>query len=205
MTMWLVEMFAQHGVDLLLGSTALLGLGALAMWMHQRPIHVQRMGELTLLAVMGWLVLAVVPMPRFEWGRAVQPDATPLSAELETHFLSQDGVPDELPAERGSEPIHMSSSSAADTAVDAAGLEEPGPLPALESASVAPTVLGGRPLGNWSDLRVPAGVEAPVAQSMPAASNPPLPWARLGLPSSWAAPRWPRATCCWDSCGCVAS
>ncbi len=65
--LFLVELFAEHGLGLLFGSTALLGLGALAMSMHQRPIHIQRVGELTLLGVMVWLTLAVVPMPRFDW------------------------------------------------------------------------------------------------------------------------------------------
>ena len=57
---WLVE----HGATLLLGSTALLVAGALAVGCSRAPIHRQRLAELSVVAALLWLVLAVVPMPR---------------------------------------------------------------------------------------------------------------------------------------------
>jgi len=70
---------AEHGGMLLCGTTLLLGLGCLAMWLERSPIHRRRAGELAVLGVLVWLVLALVPMPRLSpdfWRPSEAGDAT---------------------------------------------------------------------------------------------------------------------------------
>ena len=60
----------QHGPMLLAGSSLLLAVGTVAVFVQRSPVHRQRTGELTAMAVLVWLVLANVPLPRLaleEW------------------------------------------------------------------------------------------------------------------------------------------
>jgi hypothetical protein len=45
--------------------TLLLAIGGLCLALVRSPAHRQRVGELTLAAVLGWLVLAAIPLPRW--------------------------------------------------------------------------------------------------------------------------------------------
>lgn len=49
---------------LVMGTTLFLALGCLVMRMTRSPVHRQRVGEMTLLGVLLWSVLAFVPLPR---------------------------------------------------------------------------------------------------------------------------------------------
>ncbi len=49
---------------LLIGATVLLALGWIGMKAQRAAVHRQRAGELTILGVLAWLVLAVLPLPR---------------------------------------------------------------------------------------------------------------------------------------------
>lgn len=49
---------------LAMGTTLFLALGCLVMRMTRSPVHRQRVGEMTLLGVLLWSVLAFVPLPR---------------------------------------------------------------------------------------------------------------------------------------------
>ena len=69
--MIVATMAALPVVDLLVGSTVLLGLGAAA-GLGSSPVHRQRTAELCVGATLVWLVLALVPLPR--WG-ALSPAA----------------------------------------------------------------------------------------------------------------------------------
>ena len=64
----LCRFLAAHGPMLFFGATGLLALGWLGMAVHRAPVHRQRAGELTILGVLVWLVLAVVPLPRLSLG-----------------------------------------------------------------------------------------------------------------------------------------
>lgn len=55
-----------HGTVLLLGSSILLVLGALAVTLARSPIRRLRFGELTMLVFLVWAVCAVIPMPRLQ-------------------------------------------------------------------------------------------------------------------------------------------
>lgn len=58
------ENLVRFGPMLFIGSTALLGIGCLAIRFTLSPIHRQRLGETTVAAVLVWMVLAVLPLPR---------------------------------------------------------------------------------------------------------------------------------------------
>jgi len=64
----LCRFLAAQGPMLFLGATGLLALGWLGMAVHRAPVHRQRAGELTILGVLVWLALAVVPLPRLSLG-----------------------------------------------------------------------------------------------------------------------------------------
>jgi len=55
---------ADYGPLLVIGTTVLLGLGCAAIRCSSSPIHRQRLGELTLGAVLVWMLLATLPLPR---------------------------------------------------------------------------------------------------------------------------------------------
>src|SRR3954470_24122991 len=49
---------------LLVGMTVLLALGCLLVRFTRSPVHRQRLGEMTLVAVLAWSLLALLPLPR---------------------------------------------------------------------------------------------------------------------------------------------
>jgi beta-lactamase regulating signal transducer with metallopeptidase domain len=51
--------------SLLIGSTVLLGAGALAAGLARAPVHRQRVAELAVSGTLVWLLLALVPLPRW--------------------------------------------------------------------------------------------------------------------------------------------
>ncbi len=54
-----------HGGMLITGASALLAVGGVALLLHRAPINRQRAGELTIVAVMAWMLIACIPLPRF--------------------------------------------------------------------------------------------------------------------------------------------
>ncbi|MBC7855191.1 MAG: M56 family metallopeptidase, partial [Pirellulaceae bacterium] len=60
----LLLLIAQNAVLLVAGSTLLLSLGCGAVLLCKSPVHRQRISELTIAGVMGWMVLALFPLPR---------------------------------------------------------------------------------------------------------------------------------------------
>lgn len=73
-----VEFLTDQGGMLLVGTTALLGAGAVAIRFQRSPIQRQRLGEIAVACTMVWIVLACVPMRRFL--RA--PEAAPGHAQM---------------------------------------------------------------------------------------------------------------------------
>jgi beta-lactamase regulating signal transducer with metallopeptidase domain len=70
---------AEQGGLLLAAATCLLAIGCLGMALHRSPIHRQRAGEMAILGVLVWVVLACLPLPRYRlWdvrpAAAVGPD-----------------------------------------------------------------------------------------------------------------------------------
>jgi hypothetical protein len=77
---FLRDLLADHGLVLLGGVSAFLAAGVVAIRLQRSPLHRQRLGELTILCSLVWLVLACVPLPRLAstwWDRA---EATPAGA-----------------------------------------------------------------------------------------------------------------------------
>jgi beta-lactamase regulating signal transducer with metallopeptidase domain len=59
-----LEFLSEHGSRLAIGATAILALGCLLVWFVRQPIHKQRVAELSVIAALLWLTLAVLPMER---------------------------------------------------------------------------------------------------------------------------------------------
>jgi beta-lactamase regulating signal transducer with metallopeptidase domain/biotin carboxyl carrier protein len=64
----MIELLTDYGGMLLAGSSVLLGIGTIATAIFGRPVLRQRLGELALAATMAWLLLACVPLPRWDIG-----------------------------------------------------------------------------------------------------------------------------------------
>jgi len=62
----IVELLAEYGGFLALGSTLFLGLAILAIRFCREPVHRQRLGESAIGAALCWLVLTSVPLPRLD-------------------------------------------------------------------------------------------------------------------------------------------
>lgn len=60
-----LKMLTENGLMLLEGVTAWLLAGSLAAMVIRSPVHRQRVCELSVLAALAWIVLAIIPMPRF--------------------------------------------------------------------------------------------------------------------------------------------
>src|SRR5205807_1326723 len=71
-----------HGLMLLAGGSAMLLAGAVAAWMPRSPLHRQRIGEMTLLCTLVWLLVACVPLPRWHGWVSHRPQET---APAESH------------------------------------------------------------------------------------------------------------------------
>ncbi len=61
----LLQFLIEHGVMLACGATVLLCVGVAMMLAQRAPINRQRAGEMTILAVVAWIGLACIPMPRW--------------------------------------------------------------------------------------------------------------------------------------------
>lgn len=72
----LIDSLAHNALLLLAAVTILLALGAGFVAIARSPAHRQRIGELTLAAVLGWLVLAAIPLPRWLPGDVTNGKAT---------------------------------------------------------------------------------------------------------------------------------
>src|SRR5258706_9422629 len=64
-----LDFLANHGPMLLLGVTALLALALALVFVHQQPIHRQRIAESSMVLCVLFLVLACIPLPRFSFER----------------------------------------------------------------------------------------------------------------------------------------
>ncbi|MFQ5504368.1 MAG: M56 family metallopeptidase, partial [Planctomycetota bacterium] len=71
-----VAFLAEHGQELLLGSTLILGAGCLWLLASKAPVHRRRTGVLAIQATLCWLGLALVPLPRL--GQVTEPRAASL-------------------------------------------------------------------------------------------------------------------------------
>lgn len=82
--MEVLSFLAEHALTLLTGSTILLGAGVLAVASSRAPIHRQRCAELAIGGAVLWLVLALVPMPRWlePWPTAAAGPEVPSIAVL---------------------------------------------------------------------------------------------------------------------------
>ncbi len=61
----LITRLIDHGPLLFGGSTLLLGVGCLLVTMHRSPLHRQRLAELCVAGASLWLILALIPLPRW--------------------------------------------------------------------------------------------------------------------------------------------
>ncbi len=61
----LLHFLVEHGPMLAIGVTLLLAVGGIASLLNRAPIHRQRTGELTIVAVLAWIALACIPLPRW--------------------------------------------------------------------------------------------------------------------------------------------
>ncbi len=60
----LLMLLAENALLLVAGTTLLLSLGCGAAMLCKSPVHRQRIAELTIAGVLGWMVLALLPLPR---------------------------------------------------------------------------------------------------------------------------------------------
>ncbi|TWU06652.1 BlaR1 peptidase M56 [Symmachiella macrocystis] len=95
-----------HGGMLITGASALLVVGGVALLLHRAPINRQRAGELTIVAVMAWMLIACIPLPRFSTNELlpqtpVPPVATqildqvPIAAPPVPEAIAQDRLAEE--------------------------------------------------------------------------------------------------------------
>lgn len=62
---WAIQFLGDHGFMLLGGGTAFLSAGTVALAAQHSPTHRQRLGELTALCTLLWIIAACVPLPRW--------------------------------------------------------------------------------------------------------------------------------------------
>lgn len=77
-----VDFLVEHGPMLLAGTTCLLSCGTLALAAARQPVHRQRTGELTVVAVLLWLLAACVPLPRLDSSQWVRAGTVAASMDL---------------------------------------------------------------------------------------------------------------------------
>lgn len=165
----IIDLLTDHGGMLAAGSTVLLGIGTIAMAMFGPPVQRQRLGELTLAATMVWLLLACVPLPRWDIGVG----GLPASAERDVQPIEARRAGTQ--AAWGA-PL---SDAAADSPVDAiavgAGFE--GPASAVDGATDIRPPTSGDYMG--------ASV-VPALEPSPTAKGPTVGWRGI-LAASYAA------------------
>jgi len=64
-----LDFVAEHGAMLALGTTVLLSLALALVFVHRQPIHRQRIAEASMVLCVLFLVLACIPLPRFDLKR----------------------------------------------------------------------------------------------------------------------------------------
>lgn len=91
-----------HGGMLITGATALLVVGGVALLLHRAPINRQRAGELTILAVMTWMLIACIPLPRFSTNELLPQTPLPtIAAQIpEEVTIADPPVPEAIAHER---------------------------------------------------------------------------------------------------------
>ena len=76
----ILQLLAQNALLFGLGITVLLSLGCGAVMLCKSPVHRQRISELAIAGVLGWMVLALFPLPRLLpdnlWAAKTQTRAT---------------------------------------------------------------------------------------------------------------------------------
>uniref|UniRef100_UPI0030EECD33 M56 family metallopeptidase n=1 Tax=Symmachiella dynata TaxID=2527995 RepID=UPI0030EECD33 len=77
-----------HGGMLITGATALLVVGGVALLLHRAPINRQRAGELTILTVMAWMLIACIPLPRFSTSELLPQTPAPTIARQIPHEVT---------------------------------------------------------------------------------------------------------------------
>ncbi|MEM7205075.1 MAG: M56 family metallopeptidase [Planctomycetota bacterium] len=141
---WIVR----HGGTLALGLTAVLGVACLAVWLCRAPAHRQRAAELGVLASVAWLVLALLPLPRWldtSWSERVAPATSPPSR------VAAIRPPGRVPAARP----HAIEPAAVRAPTSSSALELSPALAAAGAGPATPTVDAGPPAvgrgsGDWS-------------------------------------------------------
>jgi beta-lactamase regulating signal transducer with metallopeptidase domain len=68
---------ANHGPMLLLGITLILAMAAILIALHKQPIHRQRLAESAMLLCILFIILALIPLPRFSFATKYSPTKPP--------------------------------------------------------------------------------------------------------------------------------
>lgn len=96
----LLLLLAQNALLLVAGTTLLLLLGCGGVILCKSPVHRQRISELTIAGVLGWMVLALFPLPRLlplvvsSEGRAAIPEAMDAVPSQEIPATAPELIPD---------------------------------------------------------------------------------------------------------------
>ena len=134
----LLQFLVAHGAVLLTGASVLLTLGATFMLVQRSPIHRQRLGEITVLATLLWLVLTSLPLPRLSLERASAPDGG-RAADLPLHELTDAGAFADAAFIEPMTPIEALPPEHADVPPDIAdattGLIESSPQPTIPAST----------------------------------------------------------------------
>ncbi len=96
-----------HGGMLITGASALLVVGGVALLLHRAPINRQRAGELTIVAVMAWMLIACIPLPRFSTSELLPQTPPPAAAK---------DIPDQPPITNPPVPAAIAQEQSADEA-----------------------------------------------------------------------------------------
>ncbi|MHC5065489.1 MAG: M56 family metallopeptidase, partial [Planctomycetota bacterium] len=87
------SLIAERGGQLLLGASCILALGSLLVFLCRAPIHRQRLAELSLAALLVWLVAVLLPMPRLmDWQKRAPVEA------MEAEYLDLPALVTEPPS-----------------------------------------------------------------------------------------------------------
>ena len=156
-----IDVLAQLGPILLLGTTILLGFGALAVTLARQPVLRQRLGEITVAVTLAWMVLACVPLDRVDWS-------------MHTVFEHQ------------TTPVHSEGAGGQQARGGPTGvLPNPATIPSYVRPSLESTVTVGGDLPRESKSK-PATRATPASVSAPGLAAEAAHWARVvWRPSAW--------------------
>ena len=144
----LVGFLGSHGLMLLAGASALLVAGALAASAQRSPIHRQRLGELSLLCTLLWLVLACVPLPRWIAIKPADSPAAPVGHGSSVLTLSPAEM--ELVRQIDAGPALARQSRDADVTSSHA-LDQPAHAATIEGKALGQTQSTPKPI-RWDEL-----------------------------------------------------